>query len=60
MDMSIFRGCLPALMTICDAQDGPDHAARLSTVKVHVDAGKRVVGACGSLGAWPLVSDETP
>ncbi len=58
MDTSIFRGCMPALMTPCDAEGRPDHAALVRTAKTLIDAGMTGVVYCGSMGEWPLLSDE--
>jgi 1-pyrroline-4-hydroxy-2-carboxylate deaminase len=55
---TIFAGVLPALMTPCTVKRKPDfdalvrHGARL------VAAGMRGVVYCGSMGDWPLLSDE--
>jgi dihydrodipicolinate synthase/N-acetylneuraminate lyase len=58
MDTSIFRGTLTALMTPCDAAGTPDYAALVRKGRELVAAGMRGVVYCGSMGEWPLLSDE--
>lgn len=55
---SVFTGCIPALMTPCDAQGTPDFAAMARKGKELIDAGMSAVVYCGSMGDWPLLSDE--
>lgn len=55
---SIFTGCIPALMTPCDASGTPDFEALAAKGRQLVDAGMRAVVYCGSMGDWPLLSDE--
>ena len=57
-DGSIFRGCIPALMTPCSAQGRPDFDALVQTAQSLVAAGMRGVVYCGSMGDWPLLADE--
>ena len=54
----VFSGCIPALMTPCDAAGTPDFTALANTGKELVDAGMNAVVYCGSMGDWPLLSDE--
>lgn len=54
----VFRGCIPALMTPCDADGNPDFAALASKGRELVDKGMRAVVYCGSMGDWPLLTDE--
>ena len=54
---SIFRGCLPALMTPCDAGGNPDFDALARKGAELVDAGMGAVVYCGSMGEWPLLDD---
>ena len=54
----IFTGCLPALMTPCRASGKPDFDILASTGAELVRAGMRGVVYCGSMGEWPLLSDE--
>ena len=57
-DASVFSGCIPALMTPCDAAGNPDFDALASKGRELVDAGMRAVVYCGSMGDWPLLDDE--
>lgn len=54
---TIFRGCMPALMTPCSASGEPDYAALVRKGRELVDAGMRAVVYCGSMGDWPLLTD---
>ena len=55
---NVFCGCIPALMTPC-SQDGiPDFDALVATGKSLVAAGMRSVVYCGSMGDWPLLTDQ--
>lgn len=54
----IFRGCLPALMTPCSREGVPDWAALVRTAQRLVSEGMRGVVYCGSMGDWPLLTDE--
>jgi 4-hydroxy-tetrahydrodipicolinate synthase len=54
---TLFRGCMPALMTPCSAQGEPDYAALVRKGRELVDAGMRAVVYCGSMGDWPLLTD---
>lgn len=53
----IFRGCIPALMTPCDAQWRPDFDELVARGEALVGAGMRGVVYCGSMGDWPLLTD---
>jgi len=55
--MNIFRGCMPALMTPCDAAGTPDFDALVATGKELMAAGMSAVIYCGSMGDWPLLTD---
>ena len=55
---AIFQGTIPALMTPCTAARKPDFDALVRSGKRLVDAGMRGVVYCGSMGDWPLLSDE--
>ena len=55
---TIFSGCIPALMTPCDAAGHPDFDALARKGRELVDEGMRAVVYCGSMGDWPLLSDE--
>jgi len=58
MDARIFRGCIPAIMTPCQADGTPDHPALVSKAKQLIAAGMHAVVYCGSMGDWPLLSDQ--
>lgn len=58
MDASVFSGVIPALMTPCDAKGTPDFAALARKGRELVDLGMRSVVYCGSMGDWPLLTDE--
>ena len=58
MDTTIFRGCMPALMTPCDAAGRPDFDALVRKGRELTDAGMSGVVYCGSMGEWPLLTDE--
>lgn len=53
-----FRGCMPALMTPCDNKGRPDLDALVATGRQLMDAGMQAVIYCGSMGDWPLLSDQ--
>lgn len=54
---NVFSGCIPALMTPCDAGGNPDFEALARKGRDLVDTGMRAVVYCGSMGDWPLLSD---
>jgi 1-pyrroline-4-hydroxy-2-carboxylate deaminase len=58
MSSNIFSGTIPALMTPCTPQRQPDYDALVATAKRLVDAGMSAVVYCGSMGDWPLLTDE--
>ncbi len=55
---TIFAGCMPALMTPCTATGAVDFEALARKGRELVDAGMSAVVYCGSMGDWPLLSDE--
>ena len=55
---NFFTGCIPALMTPCDASGVPDFEALARKGRELIDAGMRAVVYCGSMGDWPLLDDE--
>ena len=57
VDGSIFRGCIPALMTPCTAAREPDYEALVSTAISLIEAGMQAAVYCGSMGDWPLLTD---
>ncbi|WP_372717941.1 dihydrodipicolinate synthase family protein [Novipirellula sp.] len=54
---TIFRGCIPALMTPCNADRKPDFDALVRKGRELIDLGMRAVVYCGSMGDWPLLTD---
>lgn len=56
-DHSVFEGCLPALMTPCNAAREPDFDALAAKGGELVDGGMSGVVYCGSVGEWPLLAD---
>ena len=58
MDSSIFQGCVPAIMTPCQPDRSPNYAALVSKAKSLIAAGMNAVVYCGSMGDWPLLTDE--
>ncbi|QQA43571.1 dihydrodipicolinate synthase family protein [Pelagovum pacificum] len=58
MTNSIFSGCIPALMTPCKADRTPDYEALARKGRELIDAGMSAVVYCGSMGDWPLLTDE--
>lgn len=54
----LFAGCIPALMTPLTAAGEPDYAALAAKGRELVELGMRAVVYCGSMGDWPLLSDE--
>lgn len=55
---NIFEGTIPALMTPCDERGNPNYDALVETALGLIEAGMRGVVYCGSMGDWPLLSDE--
>ncbi|MBV1708204.1 MAG: dihydrodipicolinate synthase family protein [Hyphomicrobiales bacterium] len=58
MTLQIFSGVLPALMTPCGADGAPDFAALVRKGQQLVAQGMAGVVWCGSMGDWPLLTDE--
>ena len=54
----IFNGCIPALMTPCSSDGGIDYGCLVSTGNSLFQAGMQAVVYCGSMGDWPLLTDE--
>jgi 4-hydroxy-tetrahydrodipicolinate synthase len=54
----IFEGCIPALMTPCDEYGTINYDALVETAQGLIDQGMRGVVYCGSMGDWPLLTDE--
>jgi 1-pyrroline-4-hydroxy-2-carboxylate deaminase len=55
---NVFRGVIPALMTPCTAKREPDFAALVAKGRELVGHGMSAVVYCGSMGDWPLLTDE--
>ena len=55
---SIFSGTMPALMTPCKKDRSPDFAALLRKAQELISVGMSGVVYCGSMGDWPLLTDE--
>ncbi|NKB52341.1 MAG: dihydrodipicolinate synthase family protein [Rhizobiaceae bacterium] len=58
MPVEVFAGCMPALMTPCTADRAPDFDALVNKGRELVDLGMSAVIYCGSMGDWPLLSDQ--
>ncbi|MCX7392286.1 MAG: dihydrodipicolinate synthase family protein [Planctomycetia bacterium] len=54
----IFHGCMPALMTPCFPDRSVNYEALVRKARELIDAGMRAVVYCGSMGDWPLLSDQ--
>ena len=50
MDTTIFRGCMPALMTPVDADGEPDNGVLVRKGRELIAAGMSGVVYCGSMG----------
>ncbi|WP_313350760.1 dihydrodipicolinate synthase family protein [Paracoccus sp. (in: a-proteobacteria)] len=58
MNTQIFTGVIPALMTPCTADRLPDYDALVRKAQELIAAGMSAVVYCGSMGDWPLLTDE--
>src|SRR5258708_4623778 len=58
MASSVFTGTIPALMTPCTRRREPDFDALVRKAKELIGVGMSAVVYCGSMGDWPLLSDE--
>ena len=58
MDSKVFRGCIPALMTPCNADRSPNFEGLVRKGQELMAAGMNGVVYCGSMGDWPLLTDE--
>lgn len=58
MTVSVFKGCIPALMTPCNTDRTPNFDALVSKGRELIDLGMSAVVYCGSMGDWPLLTDE--
>ena len=57
-NQSVFRGCIPALMTPCSKDGDPNFDGLVSKATELIEIGMRAVVYCGSMGDWPLLSLE--
>ncbi|MEP1420603.1 MAG: dihydrodipicolinate synthase family protein [Erythrobacter sp.] len=55
---TVFSGCMPALMTPCNAAGVIDYDALVRKGAELIDAGMSALIYCGSMGDWPLLTDE--
>lgn len=58
MKARIFSGVIPALMTPCTPDRKPDFDALVRKGKELIAKGMSAVVYCGSMGDWPLLTDE--
>jgi 4-hydroxy-tetrahydrodipicolinate synthase len=58
MDSSIFTGTIPALMTPCKADRTPDFDKLVEKAQELIGLGMSAVVYCGSMGDWPLLTNE--
>jgi 4-hydroxy-tetrahydrodipicolinate synthase len=58
MSSSVFNGVIPALMTPCTPERQPDFDALVRKARELISTGMSAVVYCGSMGDWPLLSDE--
>lgn len=57
MTASVFKGCIPALMTPCNSDRTPNFDALVRKGRELMDLGMSGVVYCGSMGDWPLLTD---
>ncbi|MEO2028835.1 MAG: dihydrodipicolinate synthase family protein [Fuerstiella sp.] len=58
MNSDIFRGCIPAVMTPCLPDRSPNYPALVRKATELMSVGMNGVVYCGSMGDWPLLSDD--
>jgi 4-hydroxy-tetrahydrodipicolinate synthase len=58
MNLEIYHGVIPALMTPCYASREPNFEALVDKGCQMMDHGMSGVVYCGSMGDWPLLTDE--
>ena len=58
MSKEVFSGLMPALMTPCKADRTPDFDALVRKGAELVGLGMSGVIYCGSMGDWPMLTDE--
>ncbi len=57
MNLNIYNGVIPALMTPCNAAREPDFDALVAKGLEMIELGMSAVVYCGSMGDWPLLTD---
>ena len=55
---NIFKGCMPALMTPCNEDLSPNFDLLVKKADELINYGMSAVIYCGSMGDWPLLTDE--
>mgnify|MGYP005709503175 CR=1 FL=1 len=55
---NIFKGCMPALMTPCNEDLSPNFDLLVHKAEELINYGMSAVVYCGSMGDWPLLTDE--
>lgn len=58
MAKSVFTGCIPALMTPCNDDRTPNFDLLVKKGTELIAAGMSAVVYCGSMGDWPLLTDD--
>ena len=58
MNSSVFCGCIPAIMTPCNSDRSPNFNALVKKAESLIATGMNAVVYCGSMGDWPLLSDQ--
>ena len=58
MRSDVFTGCMPALLTPCNESREPDYDTLVSKGIELIEHGMSGVVYCGSMGDWPLLTDE--
>ena len=58
MQTDVFTGTMPALMTPCKEDRTPEFDALVRKGREMIDAGMSAVVYCGSMGDWPLLTDQ--
>lgn len=58
MTAKTFSGCMPALMTPCTEDRHPDFEALVRKGRELITTGMSAVVYCGSMGDWPLLTEE--
>lgn len=58
MSTNVFTGTMPALMTPCNPDRTPNFGALVKKGEEMIAAGMSAVVYCGSMGDWPLLTDE--